>query len=76
MSRFSMKQWRLLREMSQEDMANACNVHRNTIAKWEEDNSQISIANARTIADALKVSLDDIIFAVDSTKCIVLQEEE
>lgn len=64
-----MKQWRLAMGLSQEEMAAKCNVHRNTYASWEENPDNVSIGNAKIIAEALGESVDDIFFNNDSTKC-------
>lgn len=58
----SMKQWRLAKEISQEDMAKMCGVHRNTYASWEENPENISVKNAKTIARALGESVNTIFF--------------
>lgn len=59
----TLKQWRLAKEISQEKIANACNVHRNTYAAWEENPNNISIQNAKTIAKVLDESVETIFFA-------------
>lgn len=58
----TLKQWRLAKGISQEDMAAKCGVHRNTYASWEENPDTISIRNAKIIADALAVDVDTIFF--------------
>lgn len=64
----TMKQWRLAKEISQEEMASKCNVHRNTYASWEENPDMVSIGNAKKIADALGESVNTIFFNEQSTK--------
>ena len=59
---FTLKQWRLAKEISQEQMAQVCNVHRNTYAAWEENPEDISIKNAKLIAKALGESVELIFF--------------
>ena len=61
----TMKQWRLAKELSQEQMAQKCSVHRNTYASWED----VSIKNAKIIAQALGENVNTIFFDGDSTKC-------
>lgn len=56
----TVKQWRLAKEISQEQMAEKCGVHRNTYAAWEERPEDISIKNAKIIANALGESVDRI----------------
>lgn len=65
----TLKQWRLAKEISQEEMAAKCKVHRNTYAAWEENPDNISVGNAKIIANALHESVDTIFFNNDSTKC-------
>ena len=49
----TIKQLRLAKEISQEQMAAICDVHRNTYAVWEENPDKISIKDAKLIAKAL-----------------------
>ena len=65
----TVKQWRLAKGISQEQMAEKCGVHRNTYASWEENPEDISVKNAKIIANALGESVDLIFFDNDSTKC-------
>lgn len=58
----TVKQWRLAKEISQEQMAEKCGVHRNTYAAWEDRPEDISIKNAKIIANALGESVDRIFF--------------
>lgn len=57
MNNLTIRQLRLAKELSQEQMAAACNVHRNTYAAWEENQDKITIENAKLIADALGESV-------------------
>lgn len=68
---FTVKQWRLAKEITIGEMAEACGVHYNTYAKWEEDPGKISIDSALKIANALGESVDTIFFGKNSTKCSV-----
>lgn len=67
----TVKQWRLAKEITIAEMAEACGVHYNTYAKWEEDPGKISIDAAKKIAKALGESVDAIFFSENSTKCSV-----
>lgn len=58
----SLKQWRLIKELSQEKMAEKCGVHRNTYASWEEKPDNVSVKNAKIIAKALGESVNTIFF--------------
>lgn len=64
----TMKQWRLAKELSQEEMAAKCNVHRNTYASWEENPDNVSVGNAKIISEALGESVNTIFFNSESTK--------
>jgi len=60
--RLTVKQWRLAKGISQEDMAKHCGVHRNTYASWEDNPEAVSIGNAKIIARALGESVNTIFF--------------
>lgn len=64
----TLKQWRLAKEISQEDMAAKCGVHRNTYASWEDNPDSISVKSAKIIAMALHESVNTIFFDSKSTK--------
>ncbi len=64
----TVKQWRLAKEITIQEMADACGVHYNTYAKWEDDPGKISIDAAKKIAVALGESVDTIFFSSNSTK--------
>lgn len=59
----TIKEWRRLKGITQEEMANACGVHVNTYRSWEEKPKSIKLINAMKISERLGVSLDDIIIA-------------
>lgn len=65
----TLKQWRMAKEISQEEMAAKCGVHRNTYASWEDNPSNISVRNAQIISKALGESVNTIFFNSESTKC-------
>lgn len=60
--KLSLKEWRRAKGISQEKMAEVCKVHINTYRAWEEKPSEIKLGKAFDIANALNVSIDDIIF--------------
>lgn len=66
---FTVKQWRLAKGISQEEMAKKCGVHRNTYASWEDNPDKITIGNAIIIARALGESIDKVFYIKESTKC-------
>ncbi len=64
----TLKQWRLVKGLSQEEMAKKCKVHRNTYASWEDSPDNISIGNAKIIAEVIGESVNNIFFTNNSTK--------
>ena len=55
-------EWRRLKKISKEEMAQKLGVHRNTITNWETNPSIIPIEKAYKMADIYEVELNDIIF--------------
>lgn len=55
-------EWRRLKKLSKEEMAQKLGVHRNTITNWENNPSIIPIEKAYQMADIYGVELNDIIF--------------
>lgn len=58
----SLKQLRLIRGKTQEDMAKMLNVHVQTYRKLEENPDEITIRQAKIISGFLEISYDDIFF--------------
>lgn len=63
MSALTLRQWRLAREISQEEMAKQLDVHVNTYRLWEKNPGKISIDATVKICRILELSPDDIIFS-------------
>lgn len=61
-NKLTVRQHRMLREISQESMAKRLKISYGTYRNWEEDPSRISIAKAMEIADIFGVSINDIFF--------------
>lgn len=61
--KLTVKQHRLIREISQEEMAEKVGVHVQTYRAWEENPEKISIAKAKKIAAAFNISINEIYFA-------------
>lgn len=59
--KLTLREWRRLKEVTQEQMAEVCGVHINTYRNWEEKPSEIKISFAMKIADCLGITLDDLI---------------
>lgn len=59
----TLKEWRRIKNISQEEMANACGVHVNTYRAWEESPGDIKLSNATKLSERLGVPMSDIIFA-------------
>lgn len=60
--KFTLEEWRRLKNISQQHMANELNVNINTYRAWEKEPSKIKLATASKIVEILGVSMDDIIF--------------
>lgn len=60
--KLTLREWRRLKEVSQEKMAEACGVHVNTYRAWEEKPSTIKLSDAKTITEMLDITIDDIVF--------------
>ena len=58
----TLRQWRRVKEISQERMAELLKIHVNTYQNWEKEPEKISIANAVKIADILGVGMNEISF--------------
>lgn len=61
--KLTVKQHRLIREISQEEMAEKVGIHVQTYRAWEENPEKISIAKAKKIASAFDISINEIFFA-------------
>lgn len=61
-NKFTLPEWRRLRNLSVEKMSELCGVHVNTYRNWERKPSTIKLVKAEMIANILDVSLSDIIF--------------
>lgn len=60
--RHTLREWRKLNNMSMQALADACGVHANSIMKWENDVTHITLSNLQKLAEALGISINDIIF--------------
>lgn len=67
----SVKQWRMAKGLSQEQMATVCGVHRNTYASWEEKPEDISVKNAVLISRALGEDINDVFFSSEILQNVV-----
>ena len=56
-----MKRLRVKSGRTQEEAARFHNVDRSTLAKWESGKNTISLDLAKSIADVLQISLDDLV---------------
>lgn len=62
-------EWRRLKGMTQKEVGDKCKVHENTIRYWEQNPSSIKWTSAVAFAEALGVSIYNIILPSDTTKC-------
>jgi transcriptional regulator with XRE-family HTH domain len=56
-----LKAWRLRKNMAQSELASAAGVTRGTMARAERGDEVVSFANIRKIAEALGISVDDLL---------------
>lgn len=56
------REWRLAKEISQDEMAKACGVHVHTYQRWEADPGVMPIKSMKLIAEKLDISEHEIIF--------------
>ena len=59
----TLREWRRLKELSQKEMADRCNVHVNTYILWEEHPERLTIEKARIVANVLDVPFSQINFS-------------
>ena len=64
----TIRELRRAKEISQEDMANACGVHVNTYRAWEDNPAELKLSKAQIIADRLGITVEDIFLSLDTTK--------
>lgn len=69
MEDMTIRQIRLAKEITLQQMAERLGVHPNTYAAWEKEPNSISIGNAFRIAEIFGMSVDDIFLNSNSTKC-------
>lgn len=62
MQTITLKQARLLKELSQEHMASVLGVHVQTYRKLEENPGMVTINQAKLLSAELGISYDDIFF--------------
>lgn len=60
--RIPLRAARMIRGLTQQEMANKLNVHVNTYAAWEKKPEGISIDKAYEISNILKFPIDSLIF--------------
>lgn len=59
----SLKQWRLIKAKTQEEMAERLGMHVQTYRRLEENPDEVTIKQAKIISDFFGVSYNDIFFA-------------
>ena len=68
--KLTLKQARMMREKTQQDMANFLGVHLNTYQRLEQNQELITIRQAKMISFFLELNVDDIFFNDNSMKRI------
>ena len=66
-NKLTVREWRLMREITQPQLAKAIGVHLNTVIRWEKDNSLITVEKAYKMAECFGCTLDDIKFVFKTT---------
>ena len=61
-NKLTIKQWRMLHDMSQEELAQKLNVHANTIRNWEQNSLSMQVGDALKIAEVFGISMEKIFF--------------
>ncbi len=65
--KLTVKEWRLIKQITMQRLADAIGVHVNTIRSYEKDPKHIPIDKAMAIAKFYGVDINDIAFSVRST---------
>ena len=65
--KLSIKELRRAKNISQEEMANLCDVHINTYRAWEDNPAEIKLSKASIIADKFGITLEDVLFLPENT---------
>lgn len=68
MGDFGLRQIRLAKEISKQEMAHRLGIHPNTYAAWEDDPDSISIGRAFQICKILDVDFESLFLQQNSTK--------
>ena len=58
----TLAEWRRVKKISQEKMAQMLGVHVNTYAAWEKNKARMPVDKAFAAAKVLEVNIDSIIF--------------
>ena len=67
MDKMTFRQVRLMKEISQQQLADAIGVHVNTVIKWEKKPDNMLVSKAMAIANFLGCDITNIIFASNPT---------
>lgn len=59
----TLREWRRVREISQESMADKLKIHVNTYQNWEQNPGKIAFDKAVEISKILEVPIDEISFS-------------
>ena len=64
----NIKKFRVLKNMSQEDLAEHLSVTRQAVSNWETDKTQPDIETLHNISMVLGVSIEELIYGTEGTK--------
>jgi DNA-binding XRE family transcriptional regulator len=59
----TLKQWRMIKDLTQQEIADKIGVHVNTYAAWEQNPERIELQYCKKIAEALGEDLNSIFLA-------------
>lgn len=71
----SLKKWRLLNEMTREEVAKRCDVHPNTVKNWEENPGSVPVSKAYQLCNIYGANMDDVIFLSENSTNLCNEEE-
>lgn len=66
-NKLTIREWRLMREIPQKDVAKYIGVGLNTFIRWEKHNEFITVDKAFKLAELFGCTLDDIKFVFKTT---------
>lgn len=63
--KLTLKQWRSVKNMTQEQLSDLTGISMVTISKWENGRGSPTVKNLREVSTALGISMDDILLPTE-----------